>query len=615
MVGRSARFAGARWKKRNGILVIDDGGGVPSTETGYMFPREANGSITPGPFIVKRNTETIFYRWKAVTGQVGEDNEVLSRWRLSGDNEWHAGYPSQFDNRTSTQANYKVLAGYENEYRGFHSWLPHDQSYVVECMQKNTGEFITFPVTLHPWMPPLGGGGLTLSGNSGTARTFTASGTKTAYIPIDLNGYMIDVNRLAQWVLQFGTGARYYCLMNGRLRGGTRDIVQFLTRVDNDVDQLPLFYGINIECSNWGDADPTFTQFGRNYCSSFHGITDWLNPQGRVHLREWLAEDPAFRSNYWNELGPQNNGTSNHPNGPQAVSFDYVNPDQGTISVYNLTTRTSNNKVFNDGLGGSQNRNRMGFPGHYSDIARCRITNVADDSIEAEGTSCCLLIRDNFSDNFYTGGSSAPIGTGPYWYMRNVSYASRTYDPTSSPSNPGGTNTKAAGHKNRTNQAWNKPHSNDVAAPTGFIGGGQGHFLFNTWPRLPSATNKTTYTHKGVRIVFETASGDLTLYKNATVMYNIASGFDRAFQGMTDPSNKVRGNVYTGTAEIPSGSTGNISGLALFTAEYNWHLTAGSPGKGSAPRVLGIPDLQDSGNDPGAWQPGITPLYGKQATI
>jgi len=134
----------------------------------------------------------------------------------------------------------------------------------------------------------------------------------------------------------------------------------------------------------------------------------------RVVVQRNKIHDPRYGANSWD---------SSHPAGPQGISFNYCG---GNHVMRYTRSRAANYKHFyNDGIGGSDNYTRTGFPNYDSDIYGNVVQGVMDDGIEAEGGNRNVRIWGNYIDQAGTGIATTVASVGRCNIFRNLYNRSR----------------------------------------------------------------------------------------------------------------------------------------------------------------------------------------------
>jgi hypothetical protein len=134
----------------------------------------------------------------------------------------------------------------------------------------------------------------------------------------------------------------------------------------------------------------------------------------RVVVQRNKIHDPRYGANSWD---------SAHPAGPQGISFNFCGGNN--VIRYNEVTSSDYRHFYNDGIGGSDNYTRTGFPNYDSDIYGNVVQGVMDDGIEAEGGNRNVRIWGNYIDQAGTGIATTVVGVGPVYIFRNVYNRSR----------------------------------------------------------------------------------------------------------------------------------------------------------------------------------------------
>ncbi len=134
---------------------------------------------------------------------------------------------------------------------------------------------------------------------------------------------------------------------------------------------------------------------------------------GRLTIQRNLIENPRGASNNWDD---------GHPAGPQAISLN--NSSGENVIRYN-EIRSSEDRGFNDAIGGSSNFSFEGSPNCDSDIYGNIIANVWDDAIESEGANRNVRIWGNYTHHTFQHIAVACTSKGPLYIFRNVFGLSR----------------------------------------------------------------------------------------------------------------------------------------------------------------------------------------------
>jgi hypothetical protein len=162
--------------------------------------------------------------------------------------------------------------------------------------------------------------------------------------------------------------------------------------------------------TNWGDDDES-------------GIRSSSSNLERIIIQRNKIHHPRTDSNSWKEHNPINNN-SEHPNGPQGITFQNGTKGNHVIRFNEIYSDTDHR--FNDGMGSDQNFGYGGFPICDSDIYSNIVTHTWDDAIETEGANRNVRVFGNYTDETYTGVAMAGVTLGPLYVFRNVFEHSRT---------------------------------------------------------------------------------------------------------------------------------------------------------------------------------------------
>src|SRR6266850_731674 len=167
------------------------------------------------------------------------------------------------------------------------------------------------------------------------------------------------------------------------------------------------------DISGWGRFRASGSwDYGVDYdaavrCEAVSTLERAIIQRNRIH-------DPRYGANSWD---------SQHPAGPQGISFNYCGGNH--VMRYNEITSADYKHFYNDGIGGSDNYTTTGFPNYDTDIYGNVIQGVMDDGIEAEGGNRNVRIWGNYLDQTGTDIASTVASVGPLYIFRNVYNRSR----------------------------------------------------------------------------------------------------------------------------------------------------------------------------------------------
>ncbi len=316
--------------------------------------------------------------------------ECNVEYRVAGSPKWRQGYPLVYDQR-------------EKQYRGSLVGLTPDTLYdirleadgqKVELQARTRSE--DFPIGKTTHLP----GGTTdqplhiREGGSATAWHLVTPAPGTKYISdvFNLSDYNIVVE--ADYVILRG-----FELKNAGIHG-----VLIKEGVQNVVIE-------DCHITGWGRLGGA-----RVWGISTGGMDSGIFAErdaGHLVIQRNLIENPRSGSNDWE---------SGHPSGPQGISLQ--DSRGGNIIRYN-TIRSTDDRGFNDGIGGSSNYSFKGSPNRDSDIYGNIVANCWDDAIESEGANMNVRIWSNYIHHTFVHIATAATSMGPLYIFRNVFGESR----------------------------------------------------------------------------------------------------------------------------------------------------------------------------------------------
>jgi hypothetical protein len=134
----------------------------------------------------------------------------------------------------------------------------------------------------------------------------------------------------------------------------------------------------------------------------------------RVTIQRNRIHDPRYGANSWDAV---------HPEGPQGISFNFCGGNH--VMRWNEITSADYRHFYNDGIGGSDNYTRTGFPNYDTDIYGNVVQGVMDDALEIEGGDRNVRVWGNYMTQTATGIASTVNSVGPLYIFRNVYDQSR----------------------------------------------------------------------------------------------------------------------------------------------------------------------------------------------
>jgi hypothetical protein len=300
----------------------------------------------------------------------------------------------------------------------------------------------------------------------------------------------------------------------------------------------------------------------------------------------------------WGSLRQTGSWDSVHPAGPQGISLNFCGGNN--VIRWNEITSADYRHYYNDGIGGSDNYTRTGFPNYDSDIYGNVVQGVMDDAIEAEGGNRNVRIWGNFMTQTATGIASTVNSVGPMYIFRNVYDRSQKRYLTSTDSDDRGEFFKSGSDTSVGNGRRYVFHNTSLQAPNpggsyplGAGGGIQGtgsNPLTNTVSR-----NNIFYIWKSNWMSVDQRGGS-----GNDVDYDLYNGGLSANSGAESHGLRISAPIFAGGHGV------GMSGL--------YQLAPGVAGYGTAQR---IPNFNDAyaAPDIGAHQSGTAAMkFGVNAT-
>jgi len=234
----------------------------------------------------------------------------------------------------------------------------------------------------------------------------TQGGTPNGYVvyQADAAGTTIDVQNAYR--NNVTVSAPYVIVRGLTLKGAQADAIDLKSGAHDVVIE-------GNDISGWGRFRASGSwDYGVDYdaavrCEAVSTLERAIIQRNRIH-------DPRYGANSWD---------SQHPAGPQGISFNYCGGNH--VMRYNEITSADYKHFYNDGIGGSDNYTTTGFPNYDTDIYGNVIQGVMDDGIEAEGGNRNVRIWGNYLDQTGTGIASTVASVGPLYIFRNVYNRSR----------------------------------------------------------------------------------------------------------------------------------------------------------------------------------------------
>ncbi|HET7672696.1 MAG TPA: hypothetical protein VFK84_19965 [Burkholderiales bacterium] len=551
------------------------GGGTPPVSSPAPDPlAQFTGSVTPSASGLSANGaravptyESIGLYWTPPSNPGGAGCTVI--FREVGEASFRQGLNLWYDSAT-------------NECRGSLVLLEPNTTYEVQLGLD--GQLPTAGFNVKTWKEtdqlPIAQTITLAAGTRGTPLVITQGGSASGYVvyQADPAGTTIDVQNLH--LNNVTISAPYVILRGFTLKGAQMDAINLLHGARDVVIEKN-------DISGWGRYRTTGAwQYGMDYdagvrCESVPSLERVTVQRNKIH-------DPRYGANSWDH---------GHPAGPQAMSFNYCGGNH--VIRWNEVTSSDYRHYYNDGIGGSDNYTRTGFPNYDTDIYGNLVQGVMDDALEIEGGDRNVRVWGNYMTETGTGIASSIDAVGPLYIFRNVYDRSRKLYLASADSDDrgpffkAGTDTRVGNGRryvfhNTSLQAANPGGSHGLGAGAGLTGTGS-----NPLTNTVSRNNvywiwKTNWESIGTR---GGTGNDLD--------YDLYNGL---IVGVT-------GVEQHGTRSAPVFAIGHGAGMSGL-----YQLAPGSAGHGTGARIANFNDLHAS-PDMGAHQSGTAAMkFGVNAT-
>jgi hypothetical protein len=546
-----------------GLVAVLPSIACQAAEEEAPFPTTAGAD----PVVVPTFTCLGLY-WAPANG--GDDRECAVRYHAVGAHEWREALPLWFDARN-------------REYRG--SIVNLEPGTVYEIALKLEGT--TRTVCARTWSErfPVAGT-VRLPEHSRETLVIDQSGTPDGYVlytAAEGKRATIDVEGRADECVAIR--ASYVILRGVALKGGGTNGI---TIEDGSHDVIIE----RCDISGWGRVAPDGQ--GRDYDA---GVAAEGSGVRRVVLQRSKIHHPRADTNSWKEPRTTERGSTNHPMGPQGVSFFGTGGNH--VIRYNEVYSDEEHR-FNDCLGGGENFSYAGFPDRDSDIYGNRLSECWDDAIESEGANANVRIWGNFITNTFVKIAIASVSIGPIYIWRNVAGTSR-YSPFGTTDEDEHGPFLKAGSRNRYN-------------------GGRIFVFHNTLlqPPPPAGLQKTL----GCNIGLSSYGGDvLNMTSRNNVLHIVSERSASIGSRTTSPTNDFDYDLYNGRIDGPENQeTHGIQGAPIYnagTAAGCFWLAPDSPGRDAGVRLPNFNDgFTGKAPDMGACETGTRPMeFGVDAYV
>jgi hypothetical protein len=501
-----------------------------------------------------------------------EPGECKVQFRRAAEQAWREGLPLVYD------------AG-ERQYRGSLVNLAPDTEYQIRLNCGGQSVELTgrtrsehFPVGKTTHLPreldkPVH---ITESGKPDAWHVITpAPGSKTVIDAFNLHDNCIEI------------AADYVIIRGLELRNAAQHAVLIRKGVQHVVVE-------DCHMTGWGRIG------GARVWGIFHGSDSGIYAEtgaGNLVLQRNLIDHPRSGSNDWE---------SGHPDGPQGITL--INSSGGNIIRYN-EIRSTDDRGYNDGIGGASNFSFQGSPNRDSDIHGNIITNCWDDAIESEGANMNVRIWGNYIDKTFVFVATASTSMGPVYIYRNVFASSRVshQDPS------GGSMLKTGGDRMISLDGQDVPGDrgrrfifhNTALQPNGALNVFSGHKLSN------AMTRNNIFRVRGDVYPSRAGDGPPNDFKNDLTSGYIAGGLVRS---MFIPSDRLEWFLAPTVTEIKWGRV-DFARNGRNYAITDPAIRVPNPALDKGVRIPGFnDDYQGDAPDIGAFENGNAPArFGRDA--
>jgi len=354
------------------------------------------------------------------SARAGQSGGCRLRYRRSGLTAWQSGLDLPYDSgkRNGVQA-------FPAQYRGAALLLEPGTIYEISLIHDDGSEFsfsartridvgrlaIARTVTLPDRSAPL---------------TVTDGGSVSGYLVYEAASgkrATFDARRAGDYCLALDAGerpVRFVIFRNIRFTGALRHSVLLGSTERGNAEVVGDIIFDNCEFDDWSSPGSPGCVYAENLHSGIYSASTALE---NVTVQACHFHDPAFGANSWYpDEGVACTGT-NHPEGPQCISFK--KSVGGHVIRYN-TFEAGRGVRFNDSMGETGNFSDAGFPAANCDIYGNIVRGVNDDGMEIEGRDQNIRIWNNLFDDCFHGIAMAPAYRGPIYVWGNVGLTSRS---------------------------------------------------------------------------------------------------------------------------------------------------------------------------------------------
>ncbi|MEM7173194.1 MAG: fibronectin type III domain-containing protein [Pseudomonadota bacterium] len=375
-----------------------------SDDTSQDTSNDDNNDVPPGDYDAMGATavstfESIGISWSPPGRSA--NREVFVEYRKQGDLFFKEALSLWYDNRNG------------GEYRGSVMNLDPDSTYEIRLTMEGSSASAffaadtwseDFPIAQTVYLPE----------DSSVPLKINQSGNANGYIlyrPAPGSSARINVARNYNYAVEIR--AHHVIVQGLDIRGGRSGGVGIFTGAHDVVIE-------DNEISRFGDAT------SEGWAKHAAGIYVPWNQSGirRLIIQRNEIHRPFADTNSWTEARSDINQSSTgwHPQGANAIFT--VDTEGNHVIRYNHIHSTED-RYFNDGIGGSNNDGYVGAPHRDSDIYGNIISQTWDDAIEAEGANENVRIWNNYMNEVFMGIGGRDTNVGPLYIFRNVTARSR----------------------------------------------------------------------------------------------------------------------------------------------------------------------------------------------
>ena len=491
------------------------------------------------------------------------------RYRKAGESDWKDGLAMWYDARNS-------------ECRGSLVHLRPDTTYEVQFAMP--GQAPVAQITADTWNEtfPIAQTVYLADGMMSQTLAITQGGSPGGYVLYTFPpGGQTTIDVAGAQLNNITISAPYVIVRGLTLRGAQEHGVVLLDSAHDVVIE-------NNDISGWGRYSYTNSagwQIGEDWASGAAGVFGNCSATPGVGLMRVIIQrnrihHPRYGANSW-DWG--------HPSGPQAIGF--IDCGGNSVIRYNeIYSDGTDQRRFNDGMGGASNFSSAGFPGADSDIYGNIIMHTWEDGIEVEGGGRNVRVWGNYLDQTMTGVASTATHLGPLYIFRNVYNRARTMSQV-----PLDLDIRSTFAKSGTSGGW---------------GGGRRYIFHNTLLQAPPSPG-TIFPLGAGRGINMTITNTISRNNIFHVWQNSVPSIEVEGGSGNDFDYDLYNGVLSGT--IGGAESNGFVGIPVYAAGDGWSSESGgryslAPGSPGHDRGARIPNFNDgflgAGPDVGAHEAG-----------